>query len=324
MFKCGSGSPVVAYFTYKKWQETAVDIKMLGQRKAISEAWGLALLARTRYGNLLEEQRLERERIERERIEAELRAEYERNLVVATAYGRGLVARCKYGDTRAAVILARATFYGEAWSKGLVARMKWKVEKAKLVESGDWQVGGASLIKRRKPKAAIRIASDQVNFDKQAATFSAAMNSQDSQAHIQKAREAGAKVLSPHTISVALKEGAQVAAKKCPRTTDPGKLKMRKRDYLGGETKTRLVAAMQGLNKDRPADVHDYLAYTMKNGAVPTNFKSLGHKGNVYEYINDMGIFGLLRPALLCCDKDRPDDPGKYLAEFLSGAIEKL
>ena len=99
---------------------------------------------------------------------------------------------------------------------------------------------------------------------------------------------------------------------------------MRTRDFLGGETKTRLVAAMEGLNKDRPADVHEYLAYTMKHGTVPTSFKSHGHDGNVYSYIGDLGIFALLRPALLCCDRDRPDDPGMYLAEFLTGAIEKL
>ena len=38
----------------------------------------------------------------------------------------------------------------------------------------------------------------------------------------------------------------------------------------------------------------------------------------------NMGVFGLLRPALICCDKDRPDDTSKYLAEFLSVAIKLL
>lgn len=131
-------------------------------------------------------------------------------------------------------------------------------------------------------------------------------------------------MVHPDNITAALKSGAIAAESKCPRTSDPAKLKMRTRDFLGGSTKTKLMAAMQGLNKDRPGDVHDYLAYTMKHGSCPTTFKAINHDGNVFSYIGDLGIFALLRPALLCCDKDRPDDPDMYLAEFLSGALAQM
>ena len=46
--------------------------------------------------------------------------------------------------------------------------------------------------------------------------------------------------------------------------------------------------------------------------------------GSIYSYIQSFGIFGLLRPALVCCDKDRPADPKQYIATFLSSSIQKL
>ena len=346
IFKMDSAANGVAFFTYKKWSEAASDIRMLGKRKAISESWGYGRLARAKYGVKVAAEKFERERAAREaaeeaerlaaeaaaaaaaaekaRLEAEAAALYESRLVHAISYSKGVLARGKYGEMRSKVIYARAQFFGEAYSRGLVERMKWKAEKAKLVESGTWQVGGQSLIKKRK-KAAPKSASEQVDFSKQAASLVAAMKSSpESAAFLAKAQSAGAKVVSADTIPMALKSGAVAAAAKYPRTTDPAKLKQRTRDFLGGSTKTKLMTAMQGLNKDRPADVHEYLAYAMKHGSCKTDFIPLDHKGNVFSYIGDLGIFALLRPALLCCDKDRPDDPDMYLAEFLSGALEKM
>ena len=47
-------------------------------------------------------------------------------------------------------------------------------------------------------------------------------------------------------------------------------------------------------------------------------------EGSIYSFIKDLGVFGLLRPALVCCERDRPDSPAKYVAEFLAGSIEAL
>ena len=57
---------------------------------------------------------------------------------------------------------AKATFEtenmpaGKAWALGFVARQLWKKQKAAAVESGAFQPGGVSLIKKRDPKAVVR------------------------------------------------------------------------------------------------------------------------------------------------------------------------
>ena len=156
---------------------------MLGKRKAISESWGHGRLARAKYGVKLAAEKFERERAAREaaeeaerlaaiaaaaaaaaekaRLEAEAAALYESRLVHAISYSKGVLARDKYGEMRSKVIYARAQFFGEAYSRGLVQRMKWKGEKAKLVDEGTWQVGGQSLIKKRK-KAAPKASHESV------------------------------------------------------------------------------------------------------------------------------------------------------------------
>ena len=60
------------------------------------------------------------------------------------------------------------------------------------------------------------------------------------------------------------------------------------------------------------------------NGETPPKVHVADKDGSIYTYLKTNGIFGLLRPALLCCDRDRPKDPNKYIAAFLSGAIEAL
>ena len=60
------------------------------------------------------------------------------------------------------------------------------------------------------------------------------------------------------------------------------------------------------------------------SGEPPPEVHVTDTDGSIYTYIKNYSIFGLLRPALLCWDRDRPKDPKKYVAEFLSTALESL
>ena len=77
------------------------------------------------------------------------------------------------------------------------------------------------------------------------------------------------------------------------------------------------------MQEHRPTDVQVFLAAVL-NGEEPPKVHVPDTEGSIYTYLKDHGIFGLLRPALLCCDRDRPKDPKKYIATFLSGAVDQL
>ena len=62
----------------------------------------------------------------------------------------------------------------------------------------------------------------------------------------------------------------------------------------------------------------------MLNGEEPPKVHVKDEEGSIYTYLKNNGIFGLLRPALLCCDRDRPKDPKKYIAAFMAGAVDSL
>eukprot|EP01043_Picozoa_sp_COSAG02_P061013 COSAG02_NODE_8104_length_2708_cov_2.047144_1_plen_71_part_00 len=63
------------------------------------------------------------------------------------------------------------------------------------------------------------------------------------------------------------------------------------------------------------------------SGREPPKVHVRDDEGSIYyTYLKceEQFHFGLLRPALLCCDRDRPKDPMQYIAEFLAGAVESL
>jgi hypothetical protein len=44
----------------------------------------------------------------------------------------------------------------------------------------------------------------------------------------------------------------------------------------------------------------------------------------IYAYLKDNGAFKLLKPALLAVDRHRPDDAPKYIATFMTTAVESI
>ena len=82
----------------------------------------------------------------------------------------------------------------------------------------------------------------------------------------------------------------------------------------------RALALMQ---EHRPTDVQFFLSEVL-SGKDPPKVYIRDDEGSIYTYLKNNSIFGLLRPALLCCDRDRPKDPKEYIAKFLAGAVDSL
>lgn len=228
---------------------------------------------------------------------------------------------------------------GEAWALGFQARQRYKITKARAIRDGDFEAGGTSLVKRKKKPLNTKSAAESVDFTKLSASPEAAAAAKKAAAAHAKAVAAAAaegkppppepKVLTPENLGEALAAGASAAAAAAPRAEDPEKLEMRTKDFLmGKDGKGRLMATLQNalklLKEHRPTDVHTFLVAVMNGQDPPEVYQKDPEDGSIYLYIKNFGVFGLLRPALVCCDKDRPKDPQKYIAEFLSAAISAL
>ena len=100
---------------------------------------------------------------------------------------------------------------------------------------------------------------------------------------------------------------------------------MRPERWCGSVAKD-LMEAMKLLQEHRPTDVHSFLAAVLNDQPIPEHETGpeKAHEGNIYAYIQSFGIFTLLRPALLCCDRDRPKNPKKYIATFLAESMQAL
>ena len=131
------------------------------------------------------------------------------------------------------------------------------------------------------------------------------------------------KIVTPATLGAALNAGQAAAAEAAPTTENPEHLKMRTKDFLSRSLMADLQKALARMQDDRPTDVQAYLAAVL-NGEEPPKVHVKDEEGSIYTYLENNAIFGLLRPALLCCDRDRPKDPKKYIAAFVAGAVDSL
>ena len=226
---------------------------------------------------------------------------------------------------------------GEGYALGFLERKRFAPRKAEAIEEGLFEAGGSSLVKRKKKKK--DTAAPPVDFSKFAAAAEA--NQSPAQKAAIKKKEAAheaavkaaeaegkeppppPKIITPATLGAALGAGQAAAAEAAPRTDDPAKLKMRTKDFLSRSLQQELMKALQMLQEQRPTDVHTFLAAVMA-GQPPPEVAEPDKDGSIYTYISSYEIFGLLRPALLCCDRDRPKDPKKYVAEFLGSALTAL
>jgi myosin heavy subunit len=246
---------------------------------------------------------------------------------------------------------------GEAYAIGFLVRKagfggkeSFAVKKARAIDEGLFEAGGSSLIKRKKKKPSK--AAAPVDFTKfaEAAAKSQTPEQKKAVEKAQKARaeaveavkaaavaagkspaeaEAAAaavpppKIVTPATLGAALGAGQAAAAEAAPTTENPEHLKMRTKDFLNRSLMTDLQKALARMQEDRPTDVQAYLAAVL-NGEEPPKVHVKDEEGSIYTYLKNNGIFGLLRPALLCCDRDRPKDPKKYIAAFMAGAVDSL
>ena len=231
---------------------------------------------------------------------------------------------------------------GEAYAIGFLVRKagfngreSYAVKKARAIDEGLFAAGGASLIKRKKKKVAEAAPVDFTKFAASAvpetaeAKRAAERVQKMQQEAIAAAKAAGEepppkpKVITPANFGQALAAGQGAAKEASPPHTDPAKLKMRTKDFLGGSLMADLQKALALMQEHRPTDVQPFLAAVL-NGQEPPKVHAPDKEGSIYTYLKDHGIFALLRPALLCCDRDRPKDPKKYIAAFLSGAVGQL
>jgi myosin heavy subunit len=246
---------------------------------------------------------------------------------------------------------------GEAYAIGFLVRKagfggkeSFAVRKARAIDEGLFEAGGSSLIKRKKKKATK--AAAPVDFSKFAEAAAANQTPEQKKAveKAQKAREEAVavvkaaavaagkspeeaeaeaaavpapKIVTPATLGAALGAGQSAAAEAAPRTENPEHLKMRTKDFLSRSLMADLQKALASMQVDRPTDVQAYLAAVL-NGEEPPKVHVKDEEGSIYTYLKNNGIVGLLRPALLCCDRDRPKDPKKYIAAFMAGAVESL
>jgi myosin heavy subunit len=261
-------------------------------------------------------------------------------------YAMGFLARQSFKITKAQAI-EDGRF--EAGGQSLIKRKpKKKVDYKSAAESMDFSkmaVGAADTPEARKKAEAVQKAAVAYKAEKEVAkkagkpvpappkvlAESAEWKAADAhEAAVEAAAAAGKppppppKVLTKENVGQALAAGAGAAAEAAPRTQDPAKLKMRTKQFLSQEKlMARLATSLKLLQEHRPTDVHAFLTEVMK-GNDPPEVHEKDESGNIYTYIKTFGIFGLLRPALMCCDQDRPKDPLKYVVEFLAGAIEAL
>ena len=232
---------------------------------------------------------------------------------------------------------------GEAYAIGFLTRRhglggneSFASKKARAIEDGLFQAGGASLIKRKKKKTS---EAAKVDFTKFTAAANANQSADQKRAYekAMKAQEVAVaaaaaageapppppKIVTQENLGQALVTGQTAAAAACPRTTDQTTLNKRTKDYLGGSLMKDLQMALQLMQEQRPTDVQFFLSEVL-SGRDPPKVHVRDDEGSIYSYLKNNSIFGLLRPALLCCDRDRPKDPKKYIAMFLAGAVDSL
>lgn len=224
----------------------------------------------------------------------------------------------------------------------------WAEKKQKAIDEGNWQAGGGGLLKSRKKKTATESKISFAKFEKMAespaekAKAERAMRVYEEQ--LAAAEESGKPpppkpvIITSANIGMALGQGAEMAETAAPKSKDPKVLSMSTRRYIDSNLQGSLVQAVKALHQYRPAadQLQSFMLTAMQapaktpeeKAALKERLEALApaektdENARIYAYLKDNGAFKLLKPALLAVDKHRPDDAPKYIATFMTTAVE--
>ena len=212
----------------------------------------------------------------------------------------------------------------EAFGRGFVARWKFQTVKQAAMADGRWETPGNATEKMEKRRAKAQKAAMSASFARFAEEAAASSSAADSTPLPPNAKPLAFEVAS---IGAALASGAQTAQDAAPKSTSKEVLKLSTRSYINKDLRALLMDALRKLNRARPDDPASFLAAAMR-GETPAATESWHacprEDVSVKTYFSKYCVITLLKPALMACDKHRPDDPIAFLCAFVGATATSL